>query len=903
MAEIRKVVPSAPLSNFSQVGVNSGGMFDLLALAADTALTRLEPAATEEMARRGAEDYTGVAGGGRITGSTMNSPPGPNQGIADDAMAALGKGTFRSALRKSESGGNSTVVNSEGYTGLYQWGPDRLADYNRATGKSVTMAQFRGSASIQEGAQDWHEGDILSQLGGYVGQTVNGQVMDEAALIGMAHLGGVGGARKYVESDGAHNPADSNGTSLSDYARKFGGMAVGGRISVSSQSAPTVLVTDSAGKTAPRLFSKFSGPMLQAYNAAAGATYGAEVMLKGAEDLMGLASSFPLDADGFRQAADGYVKERVAAAPEEFRADIRAELTQAVQRRYLGMVEEKQTNTEQRAANSTTALAEMWAGNYTDALIGGTPEDIAAAEGKLRSLLRTKEALPGSTWTGPQSENYVRDSRRRAEAELRTRQKETVKGYDKSFRTIIAAAEQGLFAADEAMLYDPAAQAANPLLWAEALSQTVFRDQLPGFQSAPKQERDANVAELRDNPIDEAFQADIFKAAEAANKAVDTAFEANSMDAAALYLPDKPPPLPDFTDPGKAVEALQARADFARGLVESGHAPRVDLFTKDEAAAVGLALGKDSPPEVRMAMAGFMAEGFGPDAASAFKAVGADQAVVRYGGPLLAAANDDPRLEAAVGAAFQGQSMIDAGLIQRPDKTTIASVSTSLADAISSSQNSALVEADLMDFVVAGWASEARGIEPNSEASTTLLKKWVNIAAGGSTDARGRATGGIQTIGGYDVLLPIGVRGDALNRALGASVATSEVSFGGLVKDSIISSLPLMGGSRPNEAAAVGIDPAVWTPAGVGASAGSVPMLYGKPMSPSLFRDGEVKLIPVAQNIYRMEILRAGGGVLHPSDGQGMVYMFDIRKIELAAPPEAAPQQRDFLGNPITGRT
>jgi hypothetical protein len=133
---------------------------------------------------------------------------------------------FRAALRMSESGGNASIVNSEGFGGLYQWGQPRLDDYNRATGQNITMDMFLQNPGIQEQAQSWHENDILGSLGRYVGTVVNGQVLDEAAIIGMAHLGGTGGAKRYIETGGKYDPADSNGTNLSDYARKFAGKPV-----------------------------------------------------------------------------------------------------------------------------------------------------------------------------------------------------------------------------------------------------------------------------------------------------------------------------------------------------------------------------------------------------------------------------------------------------------------------------------------------------------------------------------------------------------------------------------------------------------------------------------------------------------------------------------------------------
>jgi hypothetical protein len=134
--------------------------------------------------------------------------------------------TFREALGESESGGNYGIVNKEGYSGKYQWGPDRLADYNKAMGTSYSMEDFLGNAAVQEDAQAWHEADIMDYvfnegLDRYLGKNVAGVTMTPESLIAMAHLGGKSGMKNFVESGGEYNPSDSLGTSLRDYAQKF----------------------------------------------------------------------------------------------------------------------------------------------------------------------------------------------------------------------------------------------------------------------------------------------------------------------------------------------------------------------------------------------------------------------------------------------------------------------------------------------------------------------------------------------------------------------------------------------------------------------------------------------------------------------------------------------------------
>jgi hypothetical protein len=134
--------------------------------------------------------------------------------------------TFREALGRSESGGRYDIVNDEGYSGKYQWGPDRLADYNKAMGTNFSMEDFLADSALQENAQAWHEDDIMNYvfekgLDRYLGKTVSGVTMTPEAMIAMGHLGGKSGMRQFIESGGEYNPSDSLGTSLRDYARKF----------------------------------------------------------------------------------------------------------------------------------------------------------------------------------------------------------------------------------------------------------------------------------------------------------------------------------------------------------------------------------------------------------------------------------------------------------------------------------------------------------------------------------------------------------------------------------------------------------------------------------------------------------------------------------------------------------
>jgi hypothetical protein len=133
---------------------------------------------------------------------------------------------FRNALGISESGGDYSAVNDLGYTGKYQWGNARLADYNKAMGTDYTLKDLLKSPDLQEKAQAWSEGDIMDYvadngLDAFYGKTIQGITMTPSAMMGMAHIGGRAGMKKWLLTGGEYNPEDKNSTSIADYAAKF----------------------------------------------------------------------------------------------------------------------------------------------------------------------------------------------------------------------------------------------------------------------------------------------------------------------------------------------------------------------------------------------------------------------------------------------------------------------------------------------------------------------------------------------------------------------------------------------------------------------------------------------------------------------------------------------------------
>ena len=131
-------------------------------------------------------------------------------------------GSFVDRLKQSESSGklNAEYQTKDGqtYSGLYQFGAARLADYKAASGERFTQDEFKQDAALQEKVMAWHLSDIDQAIAG-LGDKAQGYNKD--GLRAVAHLGGKSGMAKYVKSGGTYDPSDELGTSLSDYYAKF----------------------------------------------------------------------------------------------------------------------------------------------------------------------------------------------------------------------------------------------------------------------------------------------------------------------------------------------------------------------------------------------------------------------------------------------------------------------------------------------------------------------------------------------------------------------------------------------------------------------------------------------------------------------------------------------------------
>lgn len=169
--------------------------------------------------------------------------------------AAPIEGGLPSWLTRRESGGDFGAVSAAtGAAGRGQFMESRLADAKRAgvVPANMTLDQFRADPTAQVRVEQWHVSDIgnfitRNQLDQYVGRTVAGIPVTPNGMLAVAHLGGSAGLKKFLETGGRYNPADANGTRLSDY------MLLGARAQgVQPQAAPLMTAAPGLSPAAPQ---------------------------------------------------------------------------------------------------------------------------------------------------------------------------------------------------------------------------------------------------------------------------------------------------------------------------------------------------------------------------------------------------------------------------------------------------------------------------------------------------------------------------------------------------------------------------------------------------------------------------------------------------------------------------
>lgn len=132
--------------------------------------------------------------------------------------------SFLKALGKRESGNKYDNDRNMPYWGYYQIGPM----VRKTLHVSVSWQEFKQDSIYQDSLMYknliYNKERITKEYFNYfIGKEINGIVITYSGILASAHIGGGGGVRKYLYSNGRYNPKDRLNTSIADYMKLFAG--------------------------------------------------------------------------------------------------------------------------------------------------------------------------------------------------------------------------------------------------------------------------------------------------------------------------------------------------------------------------------------------------------------------------------------------------------------------------------------------------------------------------------------------------------------------------------------------------------------------------------------------------------------------------------------------------------
>lgn len=867
MAQIKNIVRDNPLSNFRQVAPDGGSTFRLLAEAMSTAYDRVAPVAIAQMENEGAQFGRGQARkqfGERNYRVSTRSAPQDTLGLIRE-FEGFRETPYWDVNAHRAGYGSDTVTNPDGSIRRVKLG-DRVSredaerDLSRRVNEEFIPIARRAIGERFDNLNEQQRAALTSIAYNYgeIPDRIVGAIRNGTAAEGAAAIRSLAGDNEGINSKRRNREADL--------------FESGGEVMrVSTRNEPGAMVRTSDGKLEARRFSPYAGPILQAHDAAAKVAYQAEVMNNGTIDLMDLSNQYLLDPDGFNEAAESYIDSIVDQAPEEMRADLYDVLGTEAKRRQLGIMEDKQRDIRQRADNSSRALVERWTDTYAEALVSGDPNEIAAAQRRLDSVLQAREALPGVAWTEEQSANvFIKAEQLSARMEADQR-KARGQEYKDTFSLITKARKAGRVAEGEDILQNPEAIEMFPEEAREAAAYVELGNQMPELMAMTPAQQAAVAAQLSASEVSEEWELDVVDAVASIAKENRKAWQDDPVKRAGEVLASSemgpPPALPDLipAEQGKFVTALMDRREYMTGVFEAGYTDTMAYLSDEEAKRIAMLMSKDTEPEVRAAMASAIVAGFGPEAMRVFSEINADP-VTMFAGKMMAVGGR-PDVAADM---IRGQTMIDEGLVQIPPKSDrVGSVDSQLGTAFDGIPGSEAIQKELMLAAQAIYATMARGVDPSSEDAKAKMKLAVQKALGQETNKRGQLTGGIQTVFDDDTILPVGVNGKEaearLRMALGADPEESWLRF-----DPITGPIAAIARAVTPEGEAPDMT-AAWEAAGSG-----VPQLNGYPI-PNKYIDA-LRIIPMPDGRYRME-LGVGTTTWPIYDANDQMVVFDLPKL------------------------
>ncbi len=417
---------------------------------------------------------------------------------------------------------------------------------------------------------------------------------------------------------------------------------------------------------------------------------------------------------------------------------------------------------------------------------------------------------------------------------------------------VITAANQGrIFATETDILDTP--EFRNHPNFNEAVAAVNLRDDRPEIAQMPPDQLRAAIAEERGKTVANGYDNDRLQAMETilANSEKgwrdDPVVQAESVG---LMPPRAPEDLAN-ADEQSLVNFFSERASFAEGLVEGGYTDDPVFFSAEERDQITALTAADQDPADRVRLAALISAGFGDNAHQALANLGADTVFTHMAGQLAGGGNPQ-----AAELAFRGQQAIAAGTVDLPTTAEArGQLYDSYANLFDDLGNGAAMKKLMLETATAIWAGGANAQAADGELFDENFEKALSAALGGSTNARGQQTGGIQEIGnspawtvfagGVDTLMPIGMTAEEFNGAWGRSIEAFDTE-----------------GAAPLEA---------WR---VASLTGDAPTFAGRDLTAAEVSNLHFKAI--GDGVYQM-FYSSGGTWPIEAGGTGSPYLLDMR--------------------------
>jgi hypothetical protein len=763
---------------------------------------------------------------------------------------------------ESRGSGDYQAVGPETRTGNRAYGRYQVMDFNvgpwteEVLGVRMTPEQFLADEAAQDAVFEAKFGQALAQYG-------NPQ---DAASVWFSGQPLAGNSR----NDGFID--------VPEYVQRFNAaLGEGGTPTMSAMNGevmpPQTAIRNEQGQLEMRPLDIFTSEYdIIRQNAALG-TYAAGVLNNASLALSDLRRQFPLDPDGFRQAAQGYVSRMMENAPAPIREQLLSDLQLEAGRTLNGILAARQENTMARARAEIGARIETTALEYSTLLAQGDTEGAAVARANLESALRYRETLPGSTW-GPEQTNMLLAGAERDAVAIRERTTTARNSEIGSMMSDIRReAGNGQRSVHESIMDSPEAQA-HPEYGATRAAME-FRDFMGGtFPMMSPQERRALIEEQRGAAVDD-YSRNFLGAMESAHTRL-LELERTDPVAAAGARGFAITPL-DPSDPQTFIQGLMQRRAMAEAMVAQGFADpeNARIFSNAERDAIGEMIGEGADPETREQIASALILTQGENVVAAMRELGAEESVAQLADVARATSNARLLSEGLQGSALRAAGMARPGTINdMMDVPEVASIMLEGMGALPANMRATVLE---MSLDILAYRTQGAQEVTDAQRVEAVQAALGRMSTGGY--------GGVQDVFGGTTLIPPTMTPRQVESAF-------QSRFAAFVEEGENGEVVVFDAPPPRQAARTGDDR---TPIGTYASREEamaslwedmpqgVPMFGGQPMTPGAL--SRMQIVPVTRGgevrvgLYTMQVTDRNGVVREVEDSDGNVYVFDVNRM------------------------